>query len=163
MNARTLATLLLVAACNRAPQADPAPVVERIVHGVVSVTGTGFEQRIVLESGRGNLRLFPSSAADSAALVRLGGVDVSVRGREEGSALRVRWFTAQRVSGQPVVDGTLRLEGDRIVLETPSGRVPLGNPPPAFREMIGARVWVGGPLSTGPNTYGVIKGSGSQL
>jgi hypothetical protein len=156
--ARALGLLVIVvAACHRAPPADTTLVVERIVHGVVSATGTSFEQRIMLESGGGNLRLLPSSAADSAALVRLGGVEVSVRGSDEGSSLRVRSFTAQRVSGQPVVDGTLRLEGDRVVLETSSGRLPLGNPPPAFRQMIGARVWIGGPLATGPNTYGVIK------
>jgi hypothetical protein len=156
--ARALGLSLIVSiACHRLPPADSTPAVERIVHGVISVTGTSFEQRLMLESGGGNLRLLPSSAADSAALVRLGGVDVSVRGSEEGTALRVRSFTAQRVSGQPVVDGTLRLEGDRIVLETSSGRLTLGNPPPAFRQMIGARVWVAGPLTTGPNTYGLIR------
>jgi len=34
--------------------------------------------------------------------------------------------------------------------------LPLGNPPAGLRALIGARVWIGGSLNTGPNTYGVI-------
>jgi hypothetical protein len=81
---------------------------------------------------------------------------VSVRGVDEGNALRVRSFVAQSVSGKPVVDGILRMDGDRVLIETADGRFLLGNPPPTFRQMVGARVWIGGPLATGPNSYGVI-------
>ena len=56
----------------------------------------------------------------------------------------------------PVIDGIVLRDGTRLALQGSHGRVNLGNPPTALRAMVGARVWVGGPLDTGPNTYGVI-------
>jgi hypothetical protein len=123
--------------------------------GIVSITGTSFEQRIVLRSGNTSTYL-ATSPSDSASLSRVAGIEVVVRGRAEKQAFRVASFMAKRVDGAPVVDGLLMRDGDRLLLETANGRVPLGNPPAAFRAMVGARVWVGGPLDTGPNVYGVI-------
>ena len=123
--------------------------------GIVSVTGTAFEQHLVLRSGNS---VTPLSAAtpDSAALSRLGGVEVLVIGRRAPKLFRVERFTALNVAGSPVVDGFVRRDGDRLLLETTHGTIPLGNPPTALRSMIGARLWIGGPLDKGPNTYGVI-------
>ena len=123
--------------------------------GVVSVTGTAFEQHLVLRSGNS---VTPLSAAtpDSAALSRMGGVEVLVVGRRTQNLFRVESFTASYVAGSPVVDGFVRKEGDRLVLETTHGTIPLGNQPTALRSMIGARLWIGGPLDKGPNPYGVI-------
>ena len=88
---------------------------------------------------------------------RMGGVQVDVVGRwGPNLSFRVESFTAAYVAGSPVIDGFVRKEGDRLVLETTHGTTPLGNPPTALRGMIGARVWIGGPLDKGPNTYGVI-------
>jgi hypothetical protein len=131
-------------------------VVDRVVDGVVTVTGTTFEQQLVLETGSGPLRLH-ASAADSAALVAAAATEVSVRGSDEGAALRVRNFMVTRVGAAPVVDGVIRRDGDRLVLEASGGRLVMGNPPTAFWQLIGARVWVQGPLDTGPNAYGVIR------
>ena len=86
----------------------------------------------------------------------MGGVDVLVIGRRSPSSFRVEHFTALNVAGSPVVDGVLRSDGGRLALETTRGAILLGNPPSALRGMIGARIWIGGPLDTGPNTYGVI-------
>ena len=80
-----------------------------------------------------------------------------VRGRSEASTFLVASFTVQRVEGTPVVDGVITRDGEHLVLLTATRRIRLGNPPAAFQGMIGARVWVGGPLDTGPNTYGVIR------
>lgn len=147
-----------IAACHHHASSDDTLTAsaERIVHGVVSVTGTSFSQQLVLNGGSSPLRLHPISVVDSAALIRLGGVEVSVHGVDEPGGLRVTSFTAQRVSGKPVVDGWIRADGGQLYLETPSGRTALGNPPAAFRQMVGARVWVDGPLDRGPNNYGVI-------
>lgn len=123
--------------------------------GTVALTGTIADQRLVLRAGARTANLATSSA-DSASLSRLGGVEVMVRGRAEASAFRVVSFVAQRVDGAPVADGVLRRDGERLVLETAAGRIALGNPPAALRGMIGARVWMGGPLGTGPNVFGVI-------
>lgn len=149
--------LLSSGACARRRAADTAsaPAAETSLRGTVSVTGTSAAKRLVLRVGERSVSL-TGSTADSASLTRLGGVEVEVRGRTDASVFRVGSFTAQRVDGQPVVDGFLRRDGDRLVLETANGRTALGNPPAAFRSMVGARVWVGGPLDTGPNVYGII-------
>jgi hypothetical protein len=125
------------------------------VTGIVSITGTSFEQKIVLRSGT-TATMLSAAAADSAALSRLGGVEVLVIGRRDGNRFRVEHLTALSVAGSPVVDGVVRNYGDRLVLETARGPLPLGNPPSGLRALAGARVWIGGPLNTGPNTYGVI-------
>lgn len=142
-------------ACQRTVRTSSPVVVTDSLTGIVSITGTGFEQQIVLRSGNTVVPL-SASAADSAALSRLGGVQINVAGMRVGNGLRVDHFTATRVAGASVVDGILRAAGDRLVLETATGQVPLGNPPAPLRKMIGARIWIGGPLDTGPNTYGVI-------
>lgn len=161
---RRLLTLVAIAstvatgACHQArpsTTASPAPAADS-VQGVVSVTGTGFEQRIVLRSD-GRSTTLATTSADSAALSRLGGLEIVVRGRTEGAVLRVVSFTVRRLNGSAVLDGVLRADGPRIVLETTDGRVTLGNPPAALRAMIGARVWIAGPPDTGPNSYGVIR------
>lgn len=123
--------------------------------GIVSITGTSFEQQLVLRSGT-IATLLSGSAPDSAALSRLGGVEVLVVGRRAGNHFRVDHFTALSVAGSPVADGIVRTYGERTVLETTRGLLPLGNPPSGLRALSGARVWIGGPLNTGPNTYGVI-------
>jgi hypothetical protein len=110
----------------------------------------------VLQAPNRNTRLVPATAADSAALVRLGGVEIAARGTIDGSTLRVASFTALSASGASVVDGIVRVDGRTIALETSTGRVTLGNPPSALLQMNGARVWVSGPIDKGPNSYGII-------
>jgi len=129
--------------------------------GIVSVTGTSFEQRLVLRVNDQS-RALAASSADSAALSRLGGVEVVVRGTSRIGAFEVATFEALRVDGAPVADGVLLRDGEHLALRTQHGRLVLGNPPAAFDTLIGARVWVGGPLDKGPNTYGVIAPSNRQ-
>jgi len=86
----------------------------------------------------------------------MGGVEVVVIGRRTPNHFQVERFTAVNVAGSPVVDGFLRKDGERLVLETTHGSIRLGNPPVALQGMIGARIWIGGPLDKGPNSYGVI-------
>ncbi len=149
------AMLVSVGGCHRAHQSTPADTTERILHGTVSVTGTGFEQHLVLNPGAGSVSLH-ATPSDSTALTRVAGLELSVRGVDEGSGLRVRSFTVVSVNGSPAIDGIVRVDGDRVYIETASGRRALGNPPSALRRMDGARVWIQGPLDTGPNQYGII-------
>lgn len=149
------ATLVVACHRNNASQ-EGAAAGGSVLHGVVSVTGTSFEQQIMLQASSRNTRLLPANAADSAALVRLGGVEIAARGAVEGSTLRVASFTAMSADGKPVVDGVVRVDGRNVSLETSNGRVALGNPPSALLQMNGARVWVSGPVDKGPNSYGVI-------
>ena len=113
------------------------------------------EQVIILRNAVGVTRLL-TNAVDSTALSRLSGVEVLARGRADGATLSVIGFTVRRVDGESVVDGLIRRDGERLVLETATGRILLGNPPAVFRSMVGARVWIGGQLDTGPNVYGII-------
>lgn len=161
---RCMAGALAVAgaaiACHRGkterstPQAS-APSAADSARGVVSITGTGFDQRFTLRSRSGSLTL-RVGAADSAALTRLDGMEVVVRGVAADPVFHVSSYAVRRVHGSEVVDGTLRLEGERVVLETVGDRMEIGNPPLALRELVGARVWVGGLLDDGPRSYGVI-------
>jgi hypothetical protein len=123
--------------------------------GIVSITGTSFEQRIVLRNGN-SVTSLSAATPESAALSRMGGIEVRVVGKQTPSMFQVDHFTALSVAGSPVADGILRNDDGRLALETTHGRLPLGNPPTALRGMIGARVWIAGPLDTGPNSYGVI-------
>ena len=154
------ATGVLLSALNCHPAANsgrPANAPDSL-KGIVSITGTAFEQQIALRSDNGVTRL-AASTADSSALARLGGVEVLVigtRGTPSDDRFHVDRFTAISVAGSQVVDGILRDDGGRLSLETAQGRIPLGNPPTALRDLISARVWIGGPLESGPNTFGVI-------
>jgi hypothetical protein len=151
-----VAPLIAIALGCHHPAPKPSVATEAdSLAGIISITGTSFEQQLVLRSGTA-ATLLSADARDSAALSRLGGVEVLVVGRRSGNHFRVERFTALSVAGSPVVDGIVRNYGDRVVVETPRGQLPLGNPPTGLRALTGARVWIGGPLATGPNTYGVI-------
>jgi len=151
-----VAPLMAIALGCHHPAPKPSVAIEAdSLRGIVSITGTSFEQQLVLRSGA-TATLLSTAPPDSAALSRLGGVEVLVVGRRDGNRFRVKHFTALSVAGTPVVDGIVRNYGDRLVIETARGPLPLGNPPAGLRAFTGARVWVGGPLDKGPNTYGVI-------
>jgi hypothetical protein len=125
------------------------------LRGVVSVNGTGFEQHIVLHAGDRAFALM-ASASDSAALTRVGGAEVVVRGVAAGDSFSVASFVVRSIEGAPVLDGVLMKSGDRLVLRSEGGELALGNPPAELASMVGARVWIRGPLDAGPNSYGVI-------
>ena len=141
--------------CHPAANGTRASIAPDSLRGIVSITGTAFEQQIALRSDN-HVTPLAASTADSLALSRLGGVEVVVIGNRSGDRFHVDRFTAVSVAGAPVVDGILRDDSGRLLLETAQGRMTLGNPPTALRNLIAARVWIGGPLDSGPNTFGVI-------
>lgn len=158
---RALGCLLVVVAAGCAQRATgaqvtPAAPAMDLVVGTVAVTGTSLDQQFVLRTAVGVTRLYATNAVDSTALVRLSGVEVVASGRADGAAFRVSRLLALRVDGQPVVDGVLRQQDGKLYLDTATGAVALGHPPSALWALAGARVWLGGPLDTGPTVYGVI-------
>ena len=152
-----LVATVACASCRHAPETRTvsATGARDSLTGIVAVTGTSFEKRLVLRSGQRSTTL-SANASDSASLTRVGGAEIQVRGEANPNAFLVSSFTVVSVDTRPVVDGVLRNDGANVLLETAGGRMPLGNPPAALRAMAGARVWVGGPLDVGPNVYGVI-------
>ncbi len=144
------------AGCQRTAGHSDASVAPDSVVGVVSITGTGFEQRILVRSGDRVTFLSPS-VSDSIALSGLGGLEVLVAGKREPNVFHVAGFRVVRLNGAPVTDGILKNDGGRLSLDTGNGAVPLGNPPSALHGMVGARIWISGPLDTGPNSFGVIR------
>ena len=136
---------------------SPAPDTLR---GIIKTVGTARAsglvlQKITADSARVSLR---APAAEAAALERVTGAVVAVHGDfATPDTLVVSSFRVVEVNGRPVVDGVVREESGRLsVCPQSSTCVALGNPPVALRTLVGARIWIGGPPATGPNTFGVI-------
>jgi hypothetical protein len=140
-------------------RATPAPrASEDSVRGTIHVTGSSpFAVPTLLPVGGG--RSLTLIGPDTAALKRVSGLEVVVRGAPAGGdRFRVSTFAVRTANGAPALDGVLAREGDALVIVTTDGRrVRLGNPPAAFQDLVGARVWLTGPADTGPNPYGVIQ------
>jgi hypothetical protein len=157
--AAVLTAFILLSACAHKPTTALAPRAagQDSIVGVVAVTGASPRERIELRSGNRSTPLNPADA-DARALKRLSGVEIVARGTAASSGFSVTSFTALRADGQPVFDGFVRrAPGGGYVLETTGGaRLAVASPPPAFATLVGARVWLGGSLATGPNVYGVI-------
>jgi hypothetical protein len=123
--------------------------------GVVSVTGTSYEQHLVLIDSEGT-RGLATSRDDSSALMRLGGADVVVYGADHADRFAVTAFIVRAIGGAAVVDGVLVRDGSRFVLRTRTDKLALGNAPAEFDSLVGARLWIGGQLDSGPYVYGLI-------
>ena len=146
---------LLTAACHRPPATPPDAL-----RGIVKTVGTARVSELVLQRTTPDNALVSLRAAapDAAALARVAGTVVAVRGEFRGAdTLIVSSFRVVEVDGQQVIDGVVRQENAHLSVCPPSSAcVALGNPPDALRTLVGARVWFGGPPATGPNTFGVI-------
>ncbi|HEY4129128.1 MAG TPA: hypothetical protein VGM50_00815 [Gemmatimonadaceae bacterium] len=131
-------------------------IVERIIHGNVAIVGAANDQHEMLQTGNGPIRLYPSRT-DSIALLRVEGLEVAVRGVEESGGLRMERFTVTAIDGKPVLDGIVRIDGTGCYLEVPKKkRLAIANAPDVFKVLNGARIWLSGPLESGPYQYGVI-------
>lgn len=88
---------------------------------------------------------------------RASGADVWVAGTRKGREVEAAAYVVRTVDGQAVADGVLARDGERLVLVTPQGRRPIAKPLQALRGMIGARVWLVGPLDGTISSYGVLR------
>ncbi len=134
----------------------PAAGTADTLRGTVHVVGSFPAVSVVLNTPE--RRQVPLDGQLTRALKNVSQTEVAARGTWlHGGRFQVDTFTVRRAAGEDVVDGVLVRENGGIALRTGSGTRRLGNPPAAFSNLIGARVWVGGPLDTGPNPYGVIS------
>jgi hypothetical protein len=149
------------AARGGAPSGTPAPAggashdSARVVRGTVRRVGSVPTARTVIEPAGG--ALVTLGGPQLAALRRVSGTEIEVRGVEEAGTLVVQSFTVLSANGERALDGVLERDGEALALRTSSGRIRLPNPPAALRDMIGARIWLTGDPTTGPNAYGVIE------
>lgn len=150
----TLAALL-IAGCHRTAGTAEA------ARGIVKVVGTSREHALVLQRAAPDSTIVQLRAAtdESAALERVAGTLIAVRGQfTTRDTLAVSGFRVVAVGGQSVIDGVVRQAKSGLEICPPSEScVALGNPPIALRELVGARIWFGGPIATGPNTFGVVE------
>lgn len=93
-----------------------------------------------------------------AGLRRVAGAEIWVLGDRQSDGFRVDAFEVRRVNGQPVDDGVIVVEPDRVDIRMRTGaRRPVPNAPSTFRGMPGARVWVTRPDVERAPSYGVIE------
>lgn len=125
------------------------------LRGTITVVGNAPVAQVQLREAGGTRTL---TGPELAALRRVAGAEVELRGSPvAGGELLVREFTVLSVDGQPALDGVLEHDAHSLYLRTASRRVPLGNPPAEFHDLVGARVWLTGSPERGPNAFGLIS------
>ena len=132
-------------------QASPADT----VRGIIAETGSTPVTQVVVRAPGG--RVTAISGPLAREIGRASGAELWVRGRRDGQALEATAYAVRTIDGQPAVDGILARDGDRLVLVTAGGRRPIAQPLQALWGMIGARVWLVGPLDGRITSYGVLR------
>lgn len=128
------------------------------LQGTLTVVGNAPVTQVLLRTADGGSRGL--TGPELPSLRRIAGLEVAVRGSSSPSGeLVVRDFTVVSVDGQPAVDGVLEHEGSTLYLRTADRRIPLGNPPDDFHNLVGARVWLTGAPERGPHAFGIITPS----
>lgn len=124
--------------------------------GIISVNGTERDKHTMLAPVGGG-RHVEITGPLATMIGRTAGADVWVSGTLSGTSLEATQFVVRTVDGAPAIDGTLRIENGVTWLVPASGaRVRISSPPPAFRSLDGARVWITGDPARGVASYGRI-------
>ncbi|HET6763323.1 MAG TPA: hypothetical protein VFH27_06615, partial [Longimicrobiaceae bacterium] len=92
-------------------------------------------------------------------LVGLTALEVAVWGvpHAAGSTFDVQRVEVRASGGVPALDGVLERRGGADVLVTHDGRAhAIPHLPDGLRGMVGARVWLAGPLDRPPDSFGII-------
>src|SRR5262249_52730997 len=125
------------------------------LRGIVHTVGTEPPDVVLMTDHP--IHSFFLRSSSIAVLRKLDGLGIEVIGRMSGQNLTVDRFIVTSANGLPATDGRLSLAGDALVLTTADGRrYPLVHPSPTLRANVGARVWVAGPISQEPVSYGII-------
>ena len=136
------------------PGASPRTAADT-VRGTVAVVGSFPVTSVVVRPPGG--RDVTITGPLAREIRRAAGAEVWISGTRTAEGVEASRYAVRRVDGDAVADGTLALEGDRMVLVTPNGRHPIARPPQALRDMVGARVWLVGPLDGTIASYGVLR------
>lgn len=125
------------------------------VRGIVSAVGSFPMTSVVVRPASGDAITITGPLAGEIA--RAAGAEVWVSGDRAARSIAARSYAVRTVDGEPAVDGILERDGDGLVLVTRSGRRPIARPLQALRGMIGARVWLVGPLDGTITSYGILR------
>ena len=125
------------------------------VRGTVAVVGSFPVTSVVVRPAGG--RDVTVTGPLASEIRRAAGADVWISGMRSAEGIEASRYVVRTVDGDAVVDGTVALEGDRVVLVTAQGRRTIARPPQALRQMAGARVWLVGPLDGTIASYGVLR------
>lgn len=136
------------------PGASQRPAADT-VRGTIAVVGSFPVTSVVVRPAGG--RDVTITGPLAREIRRAAGADVWISGTRTAEGIEAGRYVVRAVDGDAVVDGTVALEGDRLVLVTPQGRRPIARPPEALRGMVGARVWLVGPLDGTIASYGVLR------
>jgi len=131
-------------------------VSEDSVRGIVSVNGTERDKHTMIAPAGGG-RHVEITGPLAVMIGRAAGTDVWVTGIMSGTSLAASHFIVRTVEGSPAMDGTLKIEnGATWLIEAAGDRVRITNPPPAFANWNGVRVWITGDPARGVASYGRI-------
>ena len=125
------------------------------VRGIVSVAGSFPMTSVVVRPA--GARAVTVTGPLAAEIARADGADVWVRGTRTAAGLEASAYVVRAVDGRPVADGVIAREGEGLVLVTGGGRRAIARPLEALRGMIGARVWLAGPLDGTIESYGILR------
>lgn len=131
--------------------------------GTVRLLGTAQDARVVVQTPAGPI----AAAGDLApAIARLDGMEVWIQGPLSVAVGRaipprqitVRTFEVRSVGGVPVLDGTLRAEGEAMILEERGGaQHRLTTYPAELRALAGRRAWITRTADGSVSSFGEIR------
>lgn len=131
------------------------PAQEDTVRGIVAEVGSVPITSIVVRPAGGRSVTILGSLAKEIGMAA--GAEVWVSGHRTPEGLHAMRYAVRSVDGEPAVDGVLAAEDGGLVLVTAGGRHRIVRPPQALRGMVGARVWLVGPIEGGITSYGVLR------
>ena len=150
-----LAAVLTLSACAPRPQTS-AETPPDTLRGRLEVVGSepGTSAVLMLDRDTRSVTLL----GDRTLLNRLAGLEVVIWGqRVPGDRFQVGRFAVRASSGVPALDGVLGRNGRSAYLVTADGRRhAIARLPQALEGLVGARVWLAGPLDRAPDSFGVI-------
>ena len=177
MNRRLLfvCTGVVLLACHQGPPPVdygdiPVQTTVDTVRGLLSQVGSEPAVELVITPAKGAPLVI--MGGQTARLRSLGKVEVMLAGRYPGlrsmtaapgglRAFEADRFTVRAADGVAAYDGVIVKAGSSYFLEAPSGRrFAVDHLPEMLRGLIGARVFLAGPLDRDPVSYGVISEPG---
>ena len=129
------------------------------VTGRVRLAGSAPMPQVVIEPDDPAADAFEVRGAYRSEMMNLEGARVRAGGvLDESRRLIVSEYEILEIAGHVPVVGTLRTDDGRFFLEGPDGEtVRIENPPDAFSELAGAKIWVIIDERGAVGGYGVIR------